>query len=74
MSTRWAKLPEPHQALIHYAASVMRQTYTDKTEEELYRAESVLATSVRSRRRGAKRIWTLDVPELNLKLKRVEVL
>ena len=68
---RWAKLPEPHRALIHYAAAVMRDKFPWRTEEEYYRAESVLATSVRSRKRGNKRIWTLNVPELDLKLERV---
>jgi hypothetical protein len=69
-SNRWAKLPEPHRALVCYAASVMRTKFPEKTENELYRAESVLATSVKSRRRGTTRIWTLNVPELGLTLER----
>lgn len=73
-SNRWAKLPEPHRALIVYAAAIMRAQFPDKTEEDYYRAESVLATSVRSRRRGSKRTWTLNVPDLGLELERVEVL
>jgi hypothetical protein len=71
---RWVKLPEQHQALIQYAASVMRSKFSDKTEEELHRAEGQLALMVKSRRRGTKRYWTLNVPELDLQLKRVEVL
>jgi hypothetical protein len=73
-TNRWAKLPEPHQALINYAASVMRAKFPEKTEDELYRAEGVIATLVKSRRRKDKRYWTLNVKELELQLKRVEVL
>jgi hypothetical protein len=71
-TNRWAKLPEPHRALINYAASVMRDKFPTKTEDEYYRAESQLATSIHSKRRGSKRTWTLNVPELDLKLERVE--
>lgn len=71
---RWAKLPEPHRALINYAAAVMREKFPPKSEDEYRRAESRLATSVRSYRRGPKRFWTLVVPELGLKLQRAEVL
>jgi hypothetical protein len=71
-ANRWAKLPEPHRALINYAASVMREKFPTKTEDEYHRAESRLATSVRSKRRGSKRTWILVVPELGLNLERVE--
>ena len=71
---RWAKLPEPHQALINYAASVMRAKFPEKTEEELHRAEGQLAIMVKSRRRKDKRYWTLSVKELELQLERVEAL
>lgn len=74
MTNRWAKLPEPHQALINYATSVMRAQFPEKSEDELYRAEGVIATMVRSKRRKDKRYWTLNVKELNLQLKRIEVL
>lgn len=73
-TNRWAKLREPHRALVNYAAGVMRAQFPEKSEEELYRAEGRLATMVRSRKRGNRRIWTLNVSELNLKLERVEVL
>jgi hypothetical protein len=71
---RWAKLPQHHQALIHYAASVMRDKFAAIPEEELHRAEGNLAMMVKSRRRGFIRTWTLVVPELGLNLKRVETL
>jgi len=73
-SNRWVKLPEPHRSLITYAASVMRAKFPEKNEDELRRAEGVLATMVRSRKIVSKREWTLNVPELGLNLKRTEVL
>ena len=72
MTNRWAKLPEPHQALISYDASVMRAKFPEESEDELYRAEGVIAMLVKSRRRANKRIWTLDVTELDLHLERVQ--
>lgn len=65
MNNRWAKLPASHQALIAEAVLVMHNMFPNKTEEEYHRAESVIATCVRSRKRGTKRIWTLVVSELN---------
>ena len=73
-SNRFVKLPEAHRSLISDAVLAMHIKFPDKTEEEYRRATSTIATSVRSRKEGNKRLWTLRVPELEQRFVRVEEL